>query len=161
MKHLKTVYATEDDSIKAMNIDSVSKSLILAFRARYLSIFNSQETAYNKCKFVSYELLKAFQAQGLDSVKLVHIEDCKREFERPHPKWQKEPFKEWTHYVLRIDKYYVDFTAKQFDESLPVPTIGLISELKRDWKIVEDDDFITSIATQFVNMESSNAAVNV
>jgi hypothetical protein len=46
--------------------------------------------------------------------------------------WKSHPIR-WCHTVVRVGELYVDWTARQFDPSHPVPRILTKAQMKEEW----------------------------
>ena len=55
-----------------------------------------------------------------------------------HEYWRSIPLKEWKHYVVRVEGWYYDFTARQFDKDADLPRILTLDELMQEWKVFSD-----------------------
>ncbi len=110
--------------------------------ARMFPKLHTQHSAYNKCKFVSYELVIFLRQRGFPA-KLLHIQGCPAPmYPAPHPKWASKRRDRWSHYVVAIGRWSVDMTARQFDVEAKIPNIQTIASLRTQWSSVEYDDFL-------------------
>lgn len=104
-----------------------------------------QRGAYNKCKFMSYELVLFLRRRGFNA-KLIHIQGCPAPtYPEPHPVWAAKRRDRWSHYVVGIGRWSIDVTARQFDSEARVPLVMPLAELRQQWTVVEEDKFLNRL----------------
>jgi hypothetical protein len=119
------------------------KNLVLEFTRKFPKL-KTQQGAYNKCKFVSYECVLFLRRRGFKA-RLIHIQNCPAPmYPNAHSKWISKRRDKWSHYVVGIGKWSIDLTARQFDVTLPVPFVQPMSKLREQWTSVEDDRFLNN-----------------
>lgn len=105
----------------------------------------TQAGAYNKCKFVSYELVVYLRKRGFKAC-LVHIQGCAAPiYPEPHVKWAAKRRDRWSHYVVGVGRWSIDLTARQFDRDAKIPLIKTLAALRTTWKTVEHDVFLNKL----------------
>lgn len=124
-------------------------SLVREFADR-LPKLQTQRGAYNKCKFVSYELVLYLRRRGFNA-RLIHIQGCPAPtYPNPHSVWAKKRRDKWSHYVVGVGHWSIDLTARQFDSELPVPLIKSLASLREQWTLVEDDRFLNGFINEMI-----------
>ena len=111
--------------------------------------FQEQDTAFNKCKFASYELAKILRSQGIDA-RLCNVKGYKGNPETAHDYWRSKPSRHWQHYMIRVGDTMIDITAKQFDPEFLAPRIQAVEQVKKQWNIVRQDDFLNGWLREFM-----------
>jgi hypothetical protein len=106
----------------------------------------TQASAYNKCKFVSYELVLYLRQRGFNA-RLVHVQNCPLPtYPSPHLKWAAKRRDRWSHYVVSVGRFSIDLTARQFDGDARLPEIKTLAKLRTEWSVVETDLFLNRLA---------------
>ena len=122
-------------------------SLIREFTRSFPKL-RSQRGSYNKCKFVSYELVLFLQQRGFNA-RLIHVQNCPSPtYPAPHGKWAAKRRDKWSHYVVGIGRWSIDLTARQFDAEAKHPQLMTLTTLRSVWVVVEDDKFLNSWVTE-------------
>lgn len=104
----------------------------------------TQTGAVNKCKMVSYEAVLYLRQRGFNA-RLIHLQNCpKPTYPSPHRQWAERRRDTWSHYVVGIGHWAIDFTAKQFDAAAAIPTVTPLAQVRAVWATVEDDKFMNN-----------------
>ena len=103
---------------------------------------STQAGAVNKCKMASYEAVLYLRQRGFNA-RLIHLQNCpKPAYPNPHRVWAEKRRDQWSHYVVGIGHWSIDFTAKQFDATVSMPLIQPLTQVRALWVEVEDDKFM-------------------
>ena len=117
--------------------------LIHEFVARYPKLQQSRG-AVGRCKMASYELALFLRQRGIPA-RAIHVQGCAAGlYPKPHKTWANRPPAKWSHYVVGLGRWSIDMTARQFDASLGVPHMSLMTELRSNWRVVEEDKLINN-----------------
>lgn len=136
MKQLQTVPALASDLL----VDKLVQEFASAFPELEL-----KDTAFGRCKFISYELCCYLRRRNIPAV-LIHVEGAKDgAWPNAHKTWQEKPRVEWSHYVAAVNDVAYDLSARQFDSKLPYPYKCPVSKLSAEWSTVEADEFLNSL----------------
>lgn len=104
----------------------------------------TQSGAVNKCKMASYEAVLYLRQRGFNA-RLIHLQNCpKPTYPNPHRQWVDKRRDQWSHYVVGIGHWAIDFTEKQFDVKASTPTIKPLTQVRELWSVVEDDKFMNN-----------------
>lgn len=103
----------------------------------------TQEGSFGKCKFVSYELAMWLRKRNIPAV-LIHVQGIKSGSVYPnaHRRYLDKPKPQWSHYLVKVGKYSIDMSARQFDTSLAFPSFSTMHEIRQQWNLVERDVFL-------------------
>lgn len=103
--------------------------------------------AYNRCKFMSYELALYLRRRGVKA-STVHCQGLTANStwkDTAHQAWVEKPRKEWSHYVVRVGDVLIDVTGRQFDPKIEHPRFTSRAESRQDWETLENDVFMNKV----------------
>lgn len=99
-------------------------------------------SAYGRCKLISYELAKFLREHGVKAF-IYHLEGiAPAHYPKAHQEYNQKKHEEWSHYIVKVGQMGIDLTARQFDKQAPVPHVAPMSEFRKIWTKVEKDDFM-------------------
>ena len=82
------------------------------------------------CSMVSHTFIDWLKERDIDAKFIVG-------HEAENPKWVEAGDGVDAHTAVQIGQHVIDFTARQFDKSLPNPRIIKVSDFEKEWKKVK------------------------
>lgn len=94
---------------------------------------NKPANAFNICRDISHAFMWFCAGMGIRNARLICVKAPAKELTVPGRKSDAL----LNHYIVRVGKFYIDWTARQFWDDAPYPMIMDRSELKKIWRHID------------------------
>ena len=143
------IYTTDeidisDIEINKLNSDQPSIDKLATVIKEYknkneFSLKGCMDDPFNRCVVESFNFYDWLNDQGYDKdwdISIYKVDNFLGDPSSAHEKWKEIETHFWVHYLVKIENFFIDFTAKQFNKNAKFPEVYSENELKDNWEII-------------------------